>query len=143
MASIATFCLYFYQFWTRECNSAVYKFIIPNIERYLYVNFGISVVFKFASVVCLRLALEEYENLSSNASYFISAIMMSLAPSSLLAPIYTYDHVNCMPRNFFLNQNLAEELCVLCLILSIAPLITYIMLPSNIKKCICCKRHVN
>ena len=108
---------------------------------FLYINFGISVVFKFASVVCLRLALEEYENLSSNASYFLSAIMMSLAPSSLLAPIYTYDHVNCMPRNFLLNQTLAEELCVLCLTLSVAPLITYIVLPSNLKKCFCCRKH--
>ena len=103
-------------------------------------NIVISIMFKFGSVVMLRMALEEYENMSKNASCFLTAIMLSLAPSALLAPIYTYDHVNCIPRNFLITQAFSEDICVIALIVSMVPIILYFTKPHTIKKIYCCKR---
>jgi hypothetical protein len=124
----------------RECNPAAFAFSVPNLQNILYVNLGISIAFKFGSVVCLRLALEEYENLSSNSSYFLTAIMMSLGPSTLLAPLYTFDHYYCIPRNFLLPQFWAEELCLLALAACLIPLVVYMLLPKNLRRFYCCKR---
>lgn len=85
----------------------------------------------------MKQALDEYENLSSNCSYFLSAIMMSLAPSCLLAPLYTYDHYYCMPRNFLINQFFAESLCLFALIVSCAPFVFYLVLPRNLRRLGC------
>lgn len=63
----------------------------------------VAVVLKFASIVCLRLALEEYQNLSANGIYFFYSLVASAVPNALLAPIYTYDHDNCIPTNFLLT----------------------------------------
>jgi hypothetical protein len=71
-----------------------------NYEQIIQANVVLSIILKFGAVVCLRIALEEYQNLSSNTSYFLFAMMFTLAPTSLLAPLYTYDHVNCMSKNF-------------------------------------------
>lgn len=100
LASIATFCILYYQYYMRECNPAAFEPSVPWLHKILTVNLALSIIFKCGSVVCLRLALEEYENLSSNTSYFLTAIMMSVSPSTLLAPLYTLDHFYCMPRNF-------------------------------------------
>jgi len=85
----------------------------------LGVNCLTAIVCKFGSIVALRLALEEYQNLNQNGTYFTYAVLMTLAPSSLLASIYTYDHDNCMPVNFLLPQQGAELLCVFTLFIAI------------------------
>ena len=106
-------------------------------------NVIISIIFKFASVVCLRLALEEYENLSNNSSYFLFSLMTSLSTSCLMAPIFTYDHVNCMPRNFIINQSTAEFVALITVILSALPVCLYMMLPNTLRKFNCCTRLLN
>jgi len=60
LASVATICLIFSQFQLRECNPAVVYFKVPSMELFMLVNLVISICFKFGSLVCLRLALEEY-----------------------------------------------------------------------------------
>jgi len=69
LASIATFSMNYYLFYTRNCNNMVYKLTDPaknifnvnlGIELLLMINVVTSIVFKFASVVCLRIALDEY-----------------------------------------------------------------------------------
>ena len=99
-----------------------------------------SIVLKFGSTVCLRLALEEYQNLSSNTSYFIYSMMMTVAPTSLLAPIYTYDHVNCMSKNFIMPQSGAELISCYSLFLSVFPILFFVILPSTWKRFFCCGR---
>jgi len=106
----------------------------------LLFNLVLSVAFKFASLVCVRLALEEYENLSSNTGYFLSSLLMSLAPNSLMAPTYAYDHVNCMPRNYLIKLSSAERIALSSLLLSLLPFCMYLILPKNFRKVNCCRR---
>lgn len=75
-----------------------------NYDLSLQVNVIVAIVLKFGSIVCFSLALDDYQNLSANGSYLIYAMYCCVAPSSLLAPIYSYDHVRCMPKNFLLNN---------------------------------------
>ena len=98
-----TSCIFYVQYYNKECNPAVYTHTYPAMSAILLCNVIISIMFKFGSVLMLRIALEEYENMSKNASCFLFAILLSLAPNTMLAPIYTYDHLNCMPRNFLIN----------------------------------------
>ena len=148
LASICTFCLNFYQFYIRSCNPAVYKLGRPldligldiDMDKVLMANVIASIVLKFGSAVCLRLALEEYQNLSSNTSYFVYSMMMTVAPTSLLAPIYTYDHVNCMSKNFIMPQSGAELISTYSLFLTAFPIVFFIILPSTWKRFFCCGR---
>ena len=100
----------------------------------------ISIILKFGSVVCLRIALEEYQNLSSNISYFLFAMMFTLAPTSLLAPLYTYDHVHCMSKNFLLPQSLGEIMAFCSVVLSLVPFAFSLLIPHTWKAFYCCKK---
>lgn len=117
IATLGTAAVYYYSFMAAECNPIVYNISNPfedepfksmginiNYQFLLTVNCLTAIVCKFGSIVSLRLALEEYQNLNENRTYFVYAILMCLAPTSLLASIYTYDHDNCMPVNFLLPQ---------------------------------------
>ena len=110
------------------------------MNQILLFNLVLSIAFKFGSMVCVRLALEEYENLSSNTGYFLSSLLMSLAPNCLLAPTYVYDHVNCMPRNYLIRQASSERIALSSLMLSLLPLCMYLILPKNFRKVNCCRR---
>ena len=63
-----------------------------SIETVFEINAVVSICLKFASVVCLKIALDEYQELNSNCALFTFAILFSLAPNGLMAPMYTYDH---------------------------------------------------
>ena len=150
---LAVFKLLFDEFQERECNPAVYKLnpdvfsLHPYISLYydkiLMANFAMAIVYKFGSVVCLWLALVEYENLGSNGSYFVSAMLMAMVPSCLMAPMFTYDHVNCMPRNYLIQQNYAEFMCVASLAISVAPFTLYFIVPQTWRRFFCCCRTRN
>ena len=59
-----------------------------------------AIFFKLASIVSLFVALNDYMQLNSNYTSFIFTILMCVAPTSLMAPFFVYDHDNCIPRNF-------------------------------------------
>ena len=65
---------------------------------------GTAIVCKFTSIVFLYLALDQYQNLSSNSSNFTAALFTSLVQGCLLAPLFTHDYERCMPKNFLLPQ---------------------------------------
>ena len=65
---------------------------------------------------------------------------MTVAPTSLLAPIYTYDHVNCMSKNFIMPQSGAELISTYSLFLTAFPIVFFIILPSTWKRFFCCGR---
>ena len=148
IASICTFCLNYYQFYSRTCNPVVYRLNKPlytggydiSYDRILQGNVVLSIMLKFGAVVCLRLALEEYQNLSSNTSYFLFAMMFTLAPTSLLAPLYTYDHVNCMSKSFLVPQSIAEIMAFCSVVLSVFPFVFSLLVPHTWKACFCCKK---
>lgn len=99
----------------------------------------LAVVLKFASIVCLRLALEEYQNLSANGIYFFYAIVASVAPSALLAPIYTYDHDNCIPTNFVLTQKLSGLISAIAFLILFFCAIILIVSPTTCMRWSCCR----
>lgn len=103
-------------------------------------NAVLSICLKFASVVCLRLALDEYQDLNANCSLFTFAILFTLAPNGLMAPMYTYDHDKCQPRNFMIQQPNAEMLAAFSLFMIAIPLAMLILIPNFLKKFMCCKR---
>ena len=93
LACIFTYGTYFYSFWFQDCNPLVYNLSDPfkaapfketglevNYTFLLSVNLVLAAVFKFGSIICLRLALEEYQNLNANSSYFVYAMFMCMAP---------------------------------------------------------------
>jgi len=140
----------YYLFYTRSCNNMVYKLTDPaknifnvnlGIELLLMINVVTSIVFKFASVVCPRIALDEYQELNSNCSYFTFALFFSLAPNCLLTPVYTYDHDRCQPKNIFFTQPQAEVISSISLVLAAIPIILLILIPRFLKKFYCCKRN--
>lgn len=112
-----------------------------SIEKVFEVNAVVSICLKFASVVCLRIALDEYQDLNSNCSVFTFALLFSLAPNALMAPMYTYDHEECMAKNFMITQGMAELICVFSLFLVTAPIILLILIPNFLKKFVCCKKN--
>ena len=79
LSSIYTICIHFYQFYLRECNPVTY----PDTKPFEFLGFtnsltevmmgsaGLAVVFKFGSIITLILALDEYQSLNNNTSYFI------------------------------------------------------------------------
>ena len=115
-ASIFTFCLFYYQYYTHTCNPAVYKIEPDNMfldlarltyDTGLQVNMVLAILSKFTSIILMSLALDEYQNLNANGTYFIFSIYTCLAPTCLLIPVYTYDHVRCMPKNYIINNKVA------------------------------------
>lgn len=110
------------------------------MEDVYKINAVVSICLKFASVVCLRIALDEYQELNSNCSCFVFAILFSLAPNALMAPMYTYDHTNCAPKNFLVTQGMAELGCAYSLFLISCPLALLIVLPNFLKKFCCCRK---
>lgn len=121
----------------------MYSHALPSFQSVITANVVLSIMLKFTSVVCLRIALEEYENLSSNANYLSSSLLASLCTNCLMAPVFTYDHVNCMPRNFIIGQNSAERLSVAGLVLTVIPLFVYLILPGSLRRLSCCSRIFN
>ena len=69
----------------------------------LYIAVGISIVLKFTSFAAMWLALEQYMNLVENSGYFLTAISCALAPTALVAPLFTYNHEACLNANFVLT----------------------------------------
>lgn len=116
------------------------NFFNLNIETIFMINAVVSICFKFASVVCLRIALDEYQELNSNCGQFMFAMFFSLTPNALMAPMYTKDHVNCVGKNFLMNQSMAEKMCSLSLLITLVPLILLILVPNFMKKFACCKK---
>lgn len=110
------------------------------METLFKFNAVISICLKFASVVCLRIALDEYQELNSNCSCFVFAILFSLAPNALMAPMYTYDHTNCLAKNFFVTQGMAELICAWSIFFILVPVALLIVIPNFLKKFCCCKK---
>ena len=149
LSSITTFCILYYQFFKHECIYSAYKMTDPvktmtgldlSSEKVFQINSVLSICLKFASVVCLRLALDEYQDLNANCSLFTFAILFTLAPNALMAPMFTYDHDECRPRNFMLTQPNAELLAAVSLFLITVPIALLILVPNFLKKFMCCKR---
>ena len=88
----------------------------------------------------MRLALDEYQDLNANCSLFTFAILFTLAPNALMAPMFTYDHDACRPRNFMLTQPNAELLAAVSLFLIAVPIALLVLVPNFLKKFMCCKR---
>ena len=69
LSSITTFCILYYELYTHQC---IYPIYVPTqpikeyaglditMEKVHEINAVLSICLKFASVVCLRLALDEY-----------------------------------------------------------------------------------
>ena len=106
----------------------------------IMVNSALAILLKFGSIVCLKIALDEYQNLSANGFYFIWAINFCLAPSCLTAPLFAFDHQNCMPRNFLISKITSEYLAMASLIATAIPVIFYIINPRNWRRFVCCKK---
>ena len=68
------------------------------------------------------------------------ALLFSLTPNALMAPMYTKDHINCVGKNFMLTQPMAEKMCSISLLITFIPLILLILVPNVMKKIVCCKR---
>ena len=68
------------------------------------------------------------------------SIIMCLSTSCLLASLYTYDHENCMPRNFLIPQQIAEAVGCAALFLIAFPLIFMLLIPTFWRRLVCCKR---
>mmetsp|Transcript_5521 Transcript_5521/g.9410 ORF Transcript_5521/g.9410 Transcript_5521/m.9410 type:complete len:147 (-) Transcript_5521:596-1036(-) len=82
-------------------------------------------------------ALDEYQNLNSNTSYFVASIFTCLAPHCLVMPVFTYNHERCLPTNFVLNQKMAENLATISLIVALLPVFLLIITPLNWNT-VCC-----
>ena len=109
----------------------------------LQANMILAIIMKFGSIVLLSLALDDYQNLSANGTYFIWSIFCCLAPSSILAPVYAYDHVRCMPRNFALNNFASQNMSHIFFLIIIAHFIFSLLIPNtytNFFCFVCCKR---
>lgn len=149
LSSITTFCILYYELYTHQCIYPVYVPTQPikeyagldiTMEKVHEINAVLSICLKFASVVCLRLALDEYQDLNANCSLFTFAILFTLAPNALMAPMYTYDHDKCLPRNFMINRPTAEMLAAFSLFLITVPIALLLLIPNFLKKFMCCKR---
>ena len=110
------------------------------MEQLFQINAVVSICLKFASVVCLRIALDEYQELNANCSCFVFSLLFSLAPNALMAPMYTYDHNSCAPKNFLVTQGMAELICAYSLFLIACPIVLLILIPNFLKKFWCCKK---
>lgn len=108
LATIVTYCMHYHLYYTNVCNPRLYQLTEPfkavgmKIEygTILFLSLLIGIAFKFASVICVWMALEDYENLEANGFLFVLAQVFSLLPANMLAPLLTYDHENCIPANF-------------------------------------------
>jgi hypothetical protein len=100
-----SFAVYFYQFFKQSCNPAVHKFIDLGPAYFDTLIFGctiIAILLKFASMICVVFALDDYQNFEENGDSFVFAALFSLIPCTLLCPLYVYDHNYCLPRNFLI-----------------------------------------
>jgi len=149
-SSIFTFCIFYYQYYIHTCNPAVYlvsdELPLSKIMSYdlsLQINMVLAIIMKFGSIVLLSLALDDYQNLSANGTYLIWSIFCCLAPSSILVPVYAYDHVRCMPRNFALNNFTAQNMSHVFFLLFFSLFIFSLLIPNtytNFFCFFCCKR---
>lgn len=105
-------------------------------------NLALAILSKFASIVLLSLALDEYQNLNANGTYLIFSIYCCLAPTCLLTPVYTYDHVRCMARNFIITNSVAQRQCFFSLLMFLIPFVFGLIIPNTWTKMFCypCKR---
>lgn len=147
LASISTFCMLYYQFSSEQCDyktnpsgSTLSNPFGVDIKTIFMINSVVSICLKFASVVCLRIALDEYQELNANCAQFMFSLLFSLTPNALMAPMYTRDHVNCIGKNFMMTQAMAEKVCSVSLLLICIPLILLILIPNFMKKFACCKK---
>ena len=85
------------------------------------------------------MALDEYQNLNSNTSYFITSLFTCVAPHPLIAAIFTYEHEVCRPTNFVLNQPMAESMSALSGVIAFIPILLILMTPTN-WNWVCCGR---
>lgn len=111
-----------------------------DIKTIFMINAVVSICLKFASVVCLRIALDEYQELNNNCGHFMFSLFFSLCPNALMAPMYTKDHMNCVGKNFLLTQAMAEKMCSISLVLMLIPIILLLLIPNFLKKFACCKK---
>mmetsp|Transcript_27125 Transcript_27125/g.41285 ORF Transcript_27125/g.41285 Transcript_27125/m.41285 type:complete len:227 (+) Transcript_27125:175-855(+) len=103
LVSVFVTCLKFSQFYQRNCSPVAYQPINAfdiSIDTILIASTGAAIFLKFVSIVCLSLAFDEYQNLGSNISYLFTALISCTALSCLVAPLYTFDHAQCVPSNF-------------------------------------------
>ena len=98
----------------------------------------LAILSKFASIVLLSLALDEYQNLNSNGTYLIFSVYCCLAPTCLLIPIYTYDHVKCIPKNFVINNSTAQIQCIFFTIVFLIPFVFGLLIPKTWTNMVCC-----
>lgn len=108
-----------------------------NYDFTLQVNVIVAIVLKFGSIVCFSLALDNYQNLSANGSYLIYAMYCCVAPSALLVPVYSYDHIRCMPKNFVFNNATAQDLSHYSLLFVLIPLVFTIIIPKTYTGFLC------
>ena len=146
-ATIYTFCIFYYQYYTHTCNPSVYRIEEQNVfvnmlglkyDLGLQINVVLAILSKFASIVLLSLALDEYQNLNSNGTYLIFSIYCCLAPTCLLIPIYTYDHVKCIPKNFVINNSTAQIQCIFFTIVFLIPFVFGLLIPKTWTNMVCC-----
>ena len=69
----------------------------------MFLTVGLAIILKFTSFVAMWLALEQYMNLTENGGYWLTAISTTIAPTALVAPLYTYNHESCLNANFVLT----------------------------------------
>ena len=112
LASVITYCMHYHLYYTNVCNPRLYSLTEPfkntmsvkiDYGPILFLSLLIGISFKFASVISIWMALEDYENLEANGSLFMLAAFFSLLPANMLAPLITYDHENCIPANFMVS----------------------------------------
>ena len=145
-ATMYTFCIFYYQYFTNTCNPSVYTLNKNNkyldmlglsFDSGLVMNLVFAIVSKFASIILLSLALDDYQQLNSNGTYLIFSIYTCLAPTCLLTPIYTYDHAKCMPKNFVINNHAAQSQCFLAVLVFLFPFIFSLLIPNTWSKVLC------
>mmetsp|Transcript_5367 Transcript_5367/g.8285 ORF Transcript_5367/g.8285 Transcript_5367/m.8285 type:complete len:321 (+) Transcript_5367:734-1696(+) len=142
LSTIYISCVLFYNFFYKECNPVIYEMSEPfgyPFDKIMFVCMALAIVSKFASIVFFALALDEYQSLSSNTSYFVASLLTCAAPTCLVAPAYTYDHLLCQPKNFSISQANSELLATASLFLLVIPVALIILTPTSWNR-LCCQR---
>jgi len=148
LGTLAAFCIQYYSYSLNECNPAFYRLPQPFKENGAEIDYGVAlgfglffaVVLKFAAIVNMAMALEEYENLSENWHYFLYSIACTAAPSSLLGPLFTYDHENCLASNFVLTNSEAAHMSASAISIWFFVIIFYLCIPATCASWSCLKQ---
>lgn len=147
-ACIFTYLVNIYTYQNNICNPSVYympQVLIDQMQINITKNavfitcLVFAIFFKLASIISLYVALDDYMQLNSNYTTFIFTFLMCVAPTSLMAPFFVYDHDNCIPRNFIVNLNLACQIQICCFLISVGPLALLFFAPSTLRNIFYCK----